>query len=469
MLFIVIMLQPQVSLRAHSLDRVRKPMPVPSQRLALIGGAVLIAAVVAIGSLMAAPDQGTMLKGFGFAIATLSLVPLTGYSGQISLSQLTFTGIGAVVMATWGASGNLLWVLVAVAVCAVVGALIALPAMRLSGIYLALATAAFGLFCYWMVFQQQDVMSGGTANVPRTTIGPIEVTTSYGQLIVLAVAFAVMANILVVLRRSSWGRRLSAMRDSPVACATLGLNLLSTKVGVFALSAAIAGAGGALAGRTFVVDEFGLDQSLPITMLAVVGGIGSVGGALLGGLLLGAQPLATTVLAANAIGIFGFASASVTQILSVMPGFMGISLGRNPDGAASEIGEAYRDFYAFHPGDRGRRGRCWHSLVLRKNRHHRELGLLRRNGGPRLRCTASAAGAAAPAGNPPRRSHGADRHLVGRGTRRYSFDPLGGDHDLKRIPTDSRVDLDRTGGGHLDRNTRGESLATAVRVRPLAG
>ncbi|MGI9578157.1 MAG: ABC transporter permease subunit, partial [Microthrixaceae bacterium] len=216
--------------------------------------------------------------------------------------------------------------------------------MRLSGIYLALATAAFGLFCYWMVFQQQDVMTGGTANVPRTTIGPIEVTSSYGQLIVLAIAFAVMATVLVLLRRSAWGRRLSAMRDSPVACATLGLNLLSTKVGVFALSAAIAGAGGALAGRTFVVDEFGLDQSLPITMLAVVGGIGSVGGALLGGLLLGAQPIATTVLAANAIGIFGFASASVTQILSVMPGFMGISLGRNPDGAASEIGEAYRDF-----------------------------------------------------------------------------------------------------------------------------
>jgi hypothetical protein len=79
-------------------------------------------------------------------------------------------------------------------------------------------------------------------------------------------------------------------------------------------------------------------------MLAVVGGIGSIGGALLGGLLLGAQPIATTLLAANAIGIFGFLSASVSQIISVMPGFMGISLGRNPDGAASEIGTAYRDF-----------------------------------------------------------------------------------------------------------------------------
>jgi ribose/xylose/arabinose/galactoside ABC-type transport system permease subunit len=195
-----------------------------------------------------------------------------------------------------------------------------------------------------MVFQQQDVMPGSTANVPFLSVGPIEVTSSYGQLIVLAGAFAIIANLLVALRRSAWGRRLSAMRDSPVACATLGLNLMSTKVGVFALSAAIAGSGGALAGRTFVAQDFSLDQSLPITMLAVVGGIGSVGGALLGGLLLGAQPIAVTVLAANAIGVFGFVGVSATQMLAVMPGFMGISLGRSPDGAASQIAEAYRDF-----------------------------------------------------------------------------------------------------------------------------
>ncbi|MEZ5350704.1 MAG: ABC transporter permease [Microthrixaceae bacterium] len=344
MLFVVILAQPQVSLRAHSLQRVRAPMPLPTQRLAIIGGLVLVATVIAVGSLMSGPDQNTLLRGFGFAIATLSLVPLTGYSGQISLSQLTFTGIGAVVMANWGASGNFMWVLVAIVVCGIVGALVALPAMRLQGIYLALATAAFGIFCYWMVFQQQDLMPGSTASVPYLRIGPIEVGSDYGQLVVLALAFAVIGNILVVLRRSSWGRRLTAMRDSPVACATLGLNLMSTKVGVFALSAAIAGAGGALAGRTFVVDDFSLDQSLPITMLAVVGGIGSVGGALLGGLLLGVQPIAVTALAANAIGVFGFFSASVPQVMSVMPGFMGVSLGRSPDGAAAEIGEAYRDF-----------------------------------------------------------------------------------------------------------------------------
>ena len=79
-------------------------------------------------------------------------------------------------------------------------------------------------------------------------------------------------------------------------------------------------------------------------MLAVVGGIGSVGGALIGGLLLGSFSIGATVFAANAIGVFGYLSFSVTKILTVMPGFMGISLGRNPDGAAADIADSYRRF-----------------------------------------------------------------------------------------------------------------------------
>jgi branched-subunit amino acid ABC-type transport system permease component len=344
MLFVVIVLQPQVSLRAHSVTRPRSPMQVPSQRLAVIGGGVLVLAAAAVGSLIAPTDLKTVVVGFSFALITLSLVPLTGYAGQISLAQVTFTGIGAVVMANWGANGSPFWVAVSIAVCALVGAVVALPALRLQGIYLALATAAFAIFCTWMVFSQQDIMRGGTATVPRLSLGPLSVESDYGELLLLAIAFAAIGNLLVALRRSSWGRRLAAMKDSPVACATLGLNLTTTKVGVFALSAGIAGAAGALAGRTFVTDDFQLTASLPVTMLAVVGGIGSVGGALMGGLLLGAQGIATTVLAANAIGVFGFVSFSMTKVLSIMPGFMGLSLGRNPEGAASQIADNYRDF-----------------------------------------------------------------------------------------------------------------------------
>ena len=124
------------------------------------------------GSLIAAADLRSVVAGFGFAIVTLSLVPLTGFAGQISLAQLTFTGIGAVVMATGAPTARPSGWPCRSPCVAVVGAVVALPALRLTGIYLALATAAFGLFCTWMVFNQQDVMTGrhgaGAAARPRS-------------------------------------------------------------------------------------------------------------------------------------------------------------------------------------------------------------------------------------------------------------------------------------------------------------
>jgi branched-chain amino acid transport system permease protein len=341
MLFAVILLQPEARLRAGGMTRPRTVVRVPSQQLALWGGLALILVTAALGSLMAAPDLNLVTKGFGFAVVTLSLVPLTGYAGQISLAQLTFTGIGALAMATWGATGSPVGVVVSIAVCALVGAVVALPALRLSGIYLALSTAAFALFCTAMLFNQADVMPGGSVSVPTLSFGPVHIDSDFEQLVLFAVVFAVIGNVLVLLRRSAWGRRLAAMRDSPVACATLGLNLTSTKVGVFALSAAIAGAAGALAGRTFVADEFSLPSSLPVTMLAVVGGIGSIAGAFLGGILLGAFPIGATVFAANAIGVFRFVALPVTDLLAFTPGLMGISLGREPEGAAPRLAAGF--------------------------------------------------------------------------------------------------------------------------------
>lgn len=341
MLFLVIVLQPEEKLRAHGIARQARPVKFPAQRRAVIGGAALVVVAAAVGSLIAAPDLPLVTRSMGFAIVTLSLVPLTGFAGQISLAQLTFTGIGAVTMAAWGASGSPLAVAASILVCAVVGGIVALPALRLTGIYLALATAAFAIICTWMVFNQQEVMTGGTVTVAPLQLFGWKADTEFRQLVLLAVVFALIGNILVALRRSAWGRRLAAMKDSPVACATLGLNLTATKVGVFALSAAIAGAGGAFANRSFVADNFSLPESLPVTMLAVVGGIGSIGGALLGGLLLGSFPIGSTVFAANAIGVFRFITIPMNNVISLMPGFMGIGLGRNPEGAASDIARSY--------------------------------------------------------------------------------------------------------------------------------
>lgn len=102
---------------------------------------------------------------FSLGIVALSLVPLVGFAGQISLAQLTFGGIGAIAVAHHGGGGSPLGLVLAMVFAAAVGALIALPVMRLSGIYLALATAAFGVAMDRWIF-----------NLPDFDLGPIHVS-----------------------------------------------------------------------------------------------------------------------------------------------------------------------------------------------------------------------------------------------------------------------------------------------------
>ena len=118
---------------------------------------------VVLATTLSRPDLSTYAKIFVVGIVALSLVPLVGFAGQISLCQLSFAGIGAVVMAHLGAGGNPMG-----AACGrwssarLVGALVALPALRLSGIYLALATAAFAVVLDRWIF-----------NLPELQLGPI--------------------------------------------------------------------------------------------------------------------------------------------------------------------------------------------------------------------------------------------------------------------------------------------------------
>jgi ABC-type branched-subunit amino acid transport system permease subunit len=269
------------------------------------------------------------------AIIMLSLVPLTGYGGQINLAPLSFAGIGAVMMGQFGGDGTLWGLFLAVAVTAVVGALVALPALRLTGLYLALLTAAFAVFMDRIVFTQGLVMPNGALAVPRLDVGPISFDSNQSYLVLLALVFGVIATLIVILRRGEFGRRLQAMKTSPAACTTLGLSLTTTKLEAFALSAAIAGLGGALYGGQVVSvspDRFQFFQSLPVVLLAVVGGIGAVGGALFGGITF-----------ALSFFIIPEIIPSLEDLLLLTPGLAGISLGRNPNGAVNETAKAIRE------------------------------------------------------------------------------------------------------------------------------
>ena len=143
------------------------------------------------------------------------------------------------------------------AVTALVGGLIALPAWS-PGLYLALATLAFGVFVSDMIIADVSphilpifhvhfsIFTNGTLSVPPPKLGPIDLHSPKTFLTVSTCIFVILGIGLVALRRSSYGRRLAAMKDSPAAAATLGQNLVKLELSVFMISAAIAGLGGIL-------------------------------------------------------------------------------------------------------------------------------------------------------------------------------------------------------------------------------
>jgi branched-chain amino acid transport system permease protein len=253
-LYVALVALPSVRLRAVGrISTVRIPR-VAGGWESLIAGAVLVAATLVfsmtLGSTFLEPGVTTAGPIIGqtmvYGLVALSLVLLVGYAGQVSLCQLAFMGIGAFCMGKVAGGGSILGILVAVGVCTAVGALIALPATRLRGLYLALATFAFAEAVQNGFFADFRVL--GTAGIPgkRLSIGGLSLSSDRVELALVTVVFVLAALAVLAVRRSMYGRRLVALNDSPAACATVGLNPAVTKVVVFALAAGLAGLGGAL-------------------------------------------------------------------------------------------------------------------------------------------------------------------------------------------------------------------------------
>ena len=231
----------------------------------------------------------------------------------------------------------------AVLIAAAVGAIVALPALRLSGIYLALGTAAFAVVLDRWVFQlpkftvfglfDVNLFNQGSVNVDPIKLFGNTFDDPGSQMVMAAVVFSLVALLVVGIRRGRLGRRLLAMKDSEAACATLGLNLLGTKLTVFAISAGIAGLGGALLSTqlgSIQPNNFDLVSSLQVFALTVVGGIGAVGGALFAGISLYLVLPLLVIMIPSAVNWVG-----------LLPGATGIGLGRNPNGAVHDMREGF--------------------------------------------------------------------------------------------------------------------------------
>ncbi len=241
---------------------------------------------------------GEMSYLFILCIASLGLMLLTGYSGQVSLGHSAFMAVGAYAQAWCLGQGVplLLSLPAAAGVAGAVGLLVGLPAIRVSGLYLAMVTLAFSVLIEYAAGHWTSVTGGFTG---RAVDDPLLFGVSIGGplafyffcLLLLVLVLGLMLN----LTRSSLGRALVGVRDSEAASYSLGLPVARVKVAAFVGSASITGLAGALLAhhlKYLTPDAFTLLLSMELVLMVVIGGLGSLRGAILGALLIGLLPTA---------------------------------------------------------------------------------------------------------------------------------------------------------------------------------
>src|SRR5205807_1415206 len=184
-LLVVVVVLPAARLRVGRLAATVAPR-VPKLRDSVLGGVALVVAAIVAANLVHGIALSEISKGVGLGMILLSLVLLTGYGGQISLCQFTLAGVGAFTFAKLSHGGSPVALLAVIGVTAVVGALIALPAIRLQGLYLALLTLALAALADSLFFLDSHVLSRGALRVHRLAIPGLSSAGSKANLILLA-------------------------------------------------------------------------------------------------------------------------------------------------------------------------------------------------------------------------------------------------------------------------------------------
>lgn len=231
-----------------------------------------------------------------FTVAGAALMLLSGFTGQISLGHAAFLGIGAYTEAILQAKGMPFMVSLpaAMVLSALVGVAVGLPALRMSGIYLAVATMAFG-FIVEEVLTRWDSLTLGNNGM---TVAPLSVLgrplNQEWQLYCVCLSAALASMLLLKnLMRSPTGRAFVAIRDSEISAQSMGIHLARYKTKAFAISAALTGLAGALYAhkvKFLSPDQFGIVLSVEMMMMVIVGGLGSLHGAVFGAIFLVGMP-----------------------------------------------------------------------------------------------------------------------------------------------------------------------------------
>jgi branched-chain amino acid transport system permease protein len=258
--------------------------------------AVAIVLAVAIPGLLSDYYRSLAALSAITALIVLSLNLLTGFVGQISFCQYSFAAFGALTVGSLtGGHHWSFWAALPLGVlfAALVGLLVGIPALRLSGLFIAILTVGFALFCdrFFLASGGWDAFSGGINpwQVARPSLFGLHLTGQYSFYLFSLVILLLVTLLVWNLRIGKTGRVLRAIRESEVAASTMGLDLTKWKLATFAVSAGIAGlAGGLLAAEIGSVSPASYDflHSIPVVAIVVVMGVGSIASAAAGGIFL---------------------------------------------------------------------------------------------------------------------------------------------------------------------------------------
>ncbi len=284
-------------------------------------------------------------EAMALALIGLSLVPLIGWAGQINFAPLAFAGFGAFVYLKFaGDSGNGYWILLVGLLCAPLGALVALPAARLRGLYLALMTMAFAQAMSLIFFPHPWVMPiiGTGRQFPHIELFGVTFDDRRGFFLLMVCVFAIFVYGLVLLRRSRYGRRWMAINDSQAASATLGVPVVWTKVVVYAVSASMAGIAGVfwatVSGNVDSVQGFDLLIGFNIVLLVAAAGVSIP----MAGIFLIFIPLFKGFgLRLEDAGNVDFLVTLLDIMTTYGPGLMVLGMVFNPRGAIFEMGRGF--------------------------------------------------------------------------------------------------------------------------------
>ncbi len=253
----------------------------PGTVLGLIGACVIAAL---------APGQGyylnIIMQAVTYAIGVAGLVVVLGYCGQISLTQAGFLGIGAYVLAlltTQLGVPFLAATLAAMLICGLFGLLLGFASLRLGGHYLAMVTISFQVILTLVLTNWVGLSGGpdGVSGIPR----PAGFASAHAYLGLCLVLLVLVMFYAWRLKLSRLGRAMQAVRDNEIAAGTCGIHVFRTKVVAFGISAMLGGLGGALFAGAFSYvspDQFTFDESVVMLTMALLGGVRSPFGALLG-------------------------------------------------------------------------------------------------------------------------------------------------------------------------------------------